>query len=74
MRRDPVYLPVTHESLFHLKTATPMITAYPIKDNKVGTSPDILTKNVIREKPKAANRIQIIPFDLLDMSEILFIS
>ena len=40
----------------------------------VGTSPDILTKNVIREKPKAANRIQIIPFDLLDMSEILFIS
>ena len=31
----------------------------------VGTSPDILTKKVIREKPSAARRMQIIPLDLL---------
>ncbi len=30
----------------------------------VGTSPEILTKKVIREKPRAANSMQIIPFDL----------
>jgi len=39
----------------------------------VGISPDILTKKDIREKPKAANNMQRIPFDLLLIREKSFI-
>jgi hypothetical protein len=39
----------------------------------VGISPDILTKKDIREKPKAANNMQRIPFDLLLIFEKPFI-
>jgi phosphoribulokinase len=55
--------------LTSIKRETTIATAF-LKNafSIVGISPDILTKNVINEKPSAANKMQIMPFDLLLMA------